>query len=71
MKEYSLVTEQSVKCFHFWAKLSCWNPWDRMEWKKSIEAYRESNPFFIEIVIALICVKLEWRLTLKGEEKND
>ena len=71
LKEHSFIIEENIWHLYFWIRLSCWNPWNKMEWKKSIEAYRESNPFFIEIIIALICIKMEWRLTLKRREEND
>ena len=44
--------------------LSFWNPLDEIEFRRSIGINRlcnQSSPF-ISIVIALICVKMEWYL---------
>lgn len=71
MKEYSRTIKVSFKYFTNLMRLSCWNPWNKVEWKKSFTAYRSSDPFFLEVVIALICIKMEWYLDLTKGDKND
>jgi hypothetical protein len=44
--------------------LSCWNPLDELEVRRSFSINRlcsQVSPF-MKIVIALICVKMEWYL---------
>ena len=64
MKSWTI--KDNIKDLHFFLRLSCWNPWDGIEWKKSLRAIR--IPFYVEIVIALICVKMEWALNVKEGE---
>lgn len=46
--------------------LSCWNPTQAVEFRKSLSIERtEDNVFFVNIVFALICMKMDWTLTIK------
>ena len=71
MKEYSRTIAVSCKYGTISMRLSCWNPWNKIEWKRSFTAYRDSDPFFLEVIIALICIKMEWYLDLRKGDKND
>ena len=67
MKSWTI--KDRIKNLHFLLRLSCWNPWNQIEWKRSFKAFRV--PLYFEIKIALICIKMEWALMLKKENKND
>ena len=44
--------------------LECWNPLDTIEVRRSIKLTRFSNQEipFISVIIAFLCVKMEWYL---------
>ena len=52
-----------TKNFDFYVAASWWNPWDKIEVRRSIEANREGlydpSLSFLSITVALICIKLQ------------